>query len=111
MSSITTPSDFSKIKTWEELKRWVAAWAVDITNQVNGNLDFNSNLRCKLVDVVFTAANTDKRIAHSLGKIPTGYILVKTTASANLYDGSIVADADIIVLKSTATFTGTILFF
>jgi len=68
MSSVTTPSDFSKLTSWEELKRWVSTWAVDLTNQFNGNIDFTSNIRCKILTVSFTAANTDTTISHPLNR-------------------------------------------
>ena len=111
MSSISTPSDFGNLTTWEELKRWLSAWAVDTTTQINGNIDFTSNIKCKIVDVSFKAANTDTTIRHQLKKIPTGYIVVRSNVAAVVYDGSVEFSTLSLTLKSSAIAECSILIF
>lgn len=102
MSKLTTSSDFSKITTWEELRRWVTQFCEDVKVQINGKIDFVSNISCDIIDVEFTAANTDVQVNHRLRRIPTGYFLVKTNVAAIIYDGSEASTDTMIMLKSSA---------
>ena len=41
-----------------------------------------------LRNITITTANTDQTIAHNLGRIPVGYMLIRTAQGSTLYDGS-----------------------
>lgn len=111
MSSLTTSSDFGNLKDWEDLKRWITVWARDVESQINGNLDFTANIRCKLIDYTFLLANTEYGISHSLRKIPTGYILVNTNVATVLYNGGSTNTDSVIYLKVNTAATCKILVF
>lgn len=64
------------------------------------------------VEIVFAGAAT-QRVSHGLGRAPAGYLVIRRTADARLYDGSWVSGQDpaqVIYLASTAAATFTVLF-
>lgn len=73
----------------EGLSNWVAQFAKDTTQQVNGNITFRDNIRAVTLEIEFTSANADVIIRHPLNVVPTGYIVVGRDAVITIYDGSI----------------------
>lgn len=98
-------------ETTQELQKFLAFFSKDVVLALNGNLTFADNLRCQIIDVSFTAANTNKVISHSLKRVPSGYFTVRSSAGAILYDGTTVSDLKSITLKSTAIATMTLVIF
>lgn len=111
MSSVTAVSDFSNLQEWQLLQRYVSMWADDVTNQLNGGIDFSSNVRCRIIDVVFPTANVEQLIIHSLGKAPIGYILVKSNLAVVIYDGTTTNTSSALYLKANAASTCRIMIF
>jgi hypothetical protein len=111
MSSLTTSADFANLKGFDDLKRWITIWARDVESQINGNLDFTSNIRCKIIDYTFVSPNTEYGIAHNLRKVPTGYILVNTDLATVLYNGGSTNTDSLIYLKCSVVTTCKILVF
>ena len=111
MSNVTSSSDFGNIADFEALKRWVTVWAGDVTGQINGGIDFSSNIYCRTVDAVFSSANADLAIQHNLGKLPTGYMLVKTDVASIIYTGSGTWTTSVIYLKASVAATCKVLIF
>jgi|GEM_PF-3135147 len=111
MSKVSSSSDFGNVVDFESLKRWVSVWAGDITGQVNGGLDFNNNIFCKIITYSFTQVNAEVILNHNLGKIPIGYILVKSGAVNTLCSGSTAWTTTTISLKSTTATDCSILIF
>ncbi len=99
------------LKTVEELGRFSSIIFADIIRAVNGNLSFEDNINTKRIDVSFTAANTDTLVNHNLGRIPQGYILIKSNAATSIYDGSLESTEQLIYLKASAISEATILIF
>ena len=67
------------------------------------NNDKTGNVNGKYV--VFTSngvANTEDAVAHKLGRVPVGYIPVKTNKSAVLYDSTTAFTTTTIYWKSSA---------
>jgi hypothetical protein len=72
----------------------------------------DQNVDAYFVTGTFPVANTDVTIAHKLGRVPVGYIVVKLSVATIIYDGSIVATDSAITLKSnTAGAVAKILLF
>ena len=111
MSSVLSNTDFGNLKTWDELKRFVTTWAGEITGAVNGGLEFGPNIRCKIITANFSAANTENTFIHNLGRIPTGYIVVKQSAATSVYDGGTPNTSTAIFLKASAVANTTLLVF
>lgn len=83
MSKLTSSSDFGNLSTWEDLKRWVSIWAKDVDTQINGELDFNNNIKCKILICSFPATNVTYDFSHKLGRIPIGFVLVDTPTTSS----------------------------
>ena len=66
-----------------------------------------------ITGVVFASGGTDVVVNHKLGRVPKGYILVGSTASANLYTSPTTNKNTIqnIILRTSAATTVSILFF
>lgn len=63
------------------------------------------------ISIVFGSSGSDVTIAHSLGRIPSGYWVIKRTAGFVVYDGSKEWTESEITLRATALGSATILVF
>ena len=65
-----------------------------------------------ITDLIFVSG-VDNYVSHKLGRPPRGYILVSSDSPASIYTSSTVNDSPslIIILKSNASISGSILFF
>ncbi len=88
MPKIKASSDFSKIKTSEEFQRFVSIYLAELGGVVNGKLEFQENIKSQVVRVSFSAGATDLAVPHSLGRIPTGYMVTRLdSGGVGIYDG------------------------
>lgn len=80
---------------------------------LNRGIMFSDNVDCRLVS--FESSGTpdaENTVAHTLGKVPTGYIIYRQSAAGILYDGASEWTATNIYLKcDTASVTFYILVF
>lgn len=107
---VVTRLTLSNVRNQEELIRYASQDISSIADILNGGLDF-TNFRAATVDVVFKAANSSQQVTHKLGKIPTGYIVVKKSVSMVVYDGVGDATDQDIFLKSSAIGTARLVIF
>lgn len=80
--------EVSNLKDVNQLARFCSINFGNIINQINGAIDFQSNLFVSIITANFTAANTSTKFTHTLGRIPQGYILAKSNVSTTIFDGS-----------------------
>lgn len=111
MGRVRNLLDTLNLTTPEELARFVSNALKEIQQIINGNISFQDNFRGKIVDFNFTATNTDTRIVHGLGYVPSGYIVVQTNVGVVVNDGSIQTTSTDIWLKGNAISSGKILIF
>ncbi len=104
MSSITASTDMSNVKP-EELAKFVDLFFQAVADTVNGKLDFQTNLNCKLINITFTAANTDASAGHGLGRVPSGYIITSSSVATSVYSGSAASTASNIILRANVPAT------
>ena len=104
MSSITASVEMDQAKP-EELAKFLTLFSQDVVAQVNGKLDFQTNFNCKLISVTFSAANTNVSASHGLGRIPAGYIVTSSSASANVFNGTSGHTTSVINLQASAAAT------
>ena len=103
-------SDFGNIEDFENLKRFVSSFANGVLDVVNGNLEFGSNIRSSLVeDISFSGSPVT--VQHGLAKTPTGYILVKSSASINIFSAGDSNSSTIVLNSSGSPATCSVLFF
>lgn len=86
MSSIRIFNNMSNLDSFESFSRFVSAYINELTTQVNGKLDFISNIRASGPFVIgFTNASNIRGVTHSLGFVPQGFLVINQTASASIY--------------------------
>jgi hypothetical protein len=107
MSRVTASTDFKKLAK-DDLETYLQRWAEDVTNKVNGQLDFETNINGKFVEIVFLGANQDFTATHGLGRVPQGYSIVGLTSAMIIYDGTTPNTVDTITLRASATGTARI---
>lgn len=88
MGKITTSANFSTVSKWEELRRFVSAFAGDVVNQINGKLSFQDNVQGQEFDLSFPVANQDVVVTHNLGYEPHGFFIVDLDAAAIIYSNT-----------------------
>lgn len=87
MSNIQASSGIAQVLP-EEVPRFVDLFCQDVTNVVNGNLDFQTNFNCKIVAVTFSSANIDTPVVHNLGRVSTTFLVTSKNVSADIYNGT-----------------------
>lgn len=101
-ANISDPVDFQRI---------VSIVLRDLVLIVNGGLQFSDNFQSKILTVEFTTANTEVRVDHNLSRIPTGYLVLKLSAAAIIYDGSTANTNQNAFLKASAPCTALVMLF
>ncbi len=95
-------ADVSKVVELNELARFSTSNFRQIMEAINGNIQFDANISAVIVETAVTSANVEFGLNHNLGRIPIGYILVKSSAVAVLYDGPSANTGTRIFLKANA---------
>lgn len=83
----------------------------DIIRAVNGLLTFQDNFACVTIEASFETADTETEITHNLGKIPSGYFVIKSNAAAVVYDSGRENTDKLIYLKASAISNVTMIIF
>jgi hypothetical protein len=104
---ITAPSDVGNVVDLENMKRFVAAFLDQTKTSINGGIS-TDNLRCAVIDSVFTASGIEVALKHNLGVVPQGYFKLKGP-NVTIYDGDTAATEQNIYVKSTGAGTVKIL--
>lgn len=108
---VKTVQDFNNVDNWEDLRKYSSQVVKAIIDVVNGNLDFSSNIRSSIITAQFTVATSDQQVAHGLGTVPSGYIVVGRSSNFNVFNGISPNTSDNIFLASSGAGTATILVF
>lgn len=87
MSKITASADIQQVKP-EEVQKYVDLFCQDVTEVVNGKLDFVNNFASKVITASFTQANTDTVVTHNLGRATSNFLVASKSASCDIYNGS-----------------------
>lgn len=111
MSKITQDNNIDLVSGDTERWRYAAIFLDQVKTILNKGITFGDNFSAKFVSVNFTAAATDYAVVHSLGRVPTGYIICSTSASMNVYTGSSAWTTSTIYLRASATGTALVLVF
>jgi hypothetical protein len=85
---IKTVLDVSNVVSWEELRRYVSQMVKSIVEIINGNVDLVDNCATSIVTVNFSAASTTVQVAHTLKRLPQGYIVTQSSAGISVFDGN-----------------------
>ncbi len=109
MAKVTVSSTLSNITTQSDLQRFLSAFIAQLTQQVNGNIQFGANIASTPpITVGFTSGPLG--VSHGLGRIPGGFLMLNQTASASIYSpqgASYAWTASKVYLQSSAGVTAT----
>lgn len=97
-----TPTDVTKIDDPDQFMRFAGQVISDLTNAVNGNIQFDTNILSQAVTVKFITANTDVKVPHLLGKTGVRYIVTSQTAGASIILGTTAQSTTNIYLQATS---------
>lgn len=111
MSRLSAKPNLSNVTDLEDLKRYTQQFLSDVFDRVNGQLEYDLNLRTKTVSVTFAASNTQVAVGHNLGKTPTGFIVAGLSVSATIYNGTTAFDKSNIYIKASAPCTAKVIIF
>lgn len=85
------------------LERELGLYVLDLANILNRGLKFSDNFDLNVVTVSDTgSANTLFTVAHSLKRVPIGFLVVNINKSGNVYDEGTSWTATNIYLKCSA---------
>lgn len=107
-----SPRNWWNVQEVDESKRWsnLTLFLKDVYNILLKGITPLDNFRGSLLEVNFTAANTDTEIRHGLQFIPSNYFVVGMSAAMSIYDGSS-PDKTFFYLKSSAVGTARVFIF
>lgn len=95
----------------KQLARFISIFRDAVIQEVNGNLEFDSNMKTSIVTANFAAANSELIVTHTLGRAPQGYILTRSNAAASVYDGVTANTNTFLYVRSSAIANTTLLVF
>ena len=72
----------------EELGQFVEKLLDNVVQVVNGNLDFQTNFNCKIVNYTFAAANTQYTVPHGLGRATNNFLVIYNNTGGIVYNGT-----------------------
>lgn len=85
MGSIRSFSNLSNLD-FKNIIRFLANYIESLTQEFNGRIEFQTNIRSSpLLEVVFANSSDIQEISHNLGFVPRGTLNVKLNADANVY--------------------------
>ena len=76
----------SNVRTVVDLSRYVSSFLELLVPVINGGIEFGTNIRSQgPIPFTVTTASEVVKISHTLGFVPSGYILNYQTTSAVIY--------------------------
>lgn len=94
----------------ENFKNQLTGFLKDVYGILSRGIIFQDNVRCSILDVTFTATNTDTQAKHLLSYTPKYYIVIKSNASISVYNTK-EFDQSFIYVKGSALGSVTLMVF
>ena len=103
----TQPKDGSKLRRWdEELVAALSQMGLNIKHVLAGGVTLEDNVDCSLVSFTSNGvANTEDTVPHTLGRVPTHFIVASLDKAAVVYKGGTTFTATNIYLKTSLATT------
>jgi len=89
---------------------------VQVARILNGNLSFGNGVDRDNLDGVWvsvltpTPGDTDFTVVHNLGRVPVGYLLMRSDLPSLIYDGSVIATTTELTLRNATDGANIVLF-
>lgn len=110
MAAIKEGTELDNLQDLDQVKRYASRALGAIKEEINGNLDFSTNIRSfGPSQVVFLVAATDVVITHTLRSIPQGFIVINALQPIRVYQGQTPWTKDKLYLRSDVAGTINIL--
>ncbi len=109
MSKFTSGVDIDRLQTEDEVKRWVSLAFDQLQSLINGGLSFSDNFNAKILSITISTANVDVASLHGLGRVPSGYIVLGSSAATSVYDGASANTSSILYLRASVAATVKVL--
>lgn len=101
MSKVSIQTGFSNIQDDATFRRYLSDFASTSADVINGELEFDLNIRSQSKTVTFSSANTDLGIQHTLNRRNLRFIVAGKNAACDIYHGAASDTANLIYLRST----------
>lgn len=88
MSKVTQDTSVDRFTDPNESFRFCSQLFDQIVRLINGGLGLVDNFDGKMHTLTFSSANTDTALVHGLGRVPSGYLVVRRSANMTVYDGA-----------------------
>lgn len=108
---IAAPLSLASIKTWEDLRRFTAESLSQLLSLVNGRISIQDNLETSVVDATFSASSITVAVPHTLGRVPTGYIVASLSASLIVFNGNKDHTDAVLYVQASAAGTAKLIVF
>lgn len=105
---VTESTDMDKLEP-DQLPRFTQKALENIASILNNGVLFSDNFNAKTLTFTFSAANIETAVIHGLGRVPTGYIQVGSSAALTVYDGASANTSSLLYLRASALGTGRVL--
>ena len=95
------------------LEQELMSFSLELAQIINKGLKFSDNFNAEIKTIADSgAANSENTVAHTLKRVPTGYLVLKINAAGVVYDsGTVWTDTDIYLKCSVANAAITLLVF
>lgn len=108
---ISNFKSLQNISTLEDLIRFTSTDLNLFLSAINGGIDLLENCSTQLLSVSFIKANTTYPFSHSLGRIPSGYLVAKINSNSVIFDGNQQNTMNKVYLQASAVSSGKVLLF
>lgn len=95
----------------EEQQKGTTLFLKDVYNILNKGITLTDNIKGALLEVTFSAADTDLPIRHGLDFVPSNYLVCGSRAATSVYDGASTADKTYFYLRATVATTVRVFLF
>ncbi len=107
---INASPDIERVEEAEQA-RYTSIFLTQAVELLNNNLSFADNFNAKIISITFSAADVDTASAHGLGRVPSGYIVLGSSAATQVYDGASANTAQLLYLRASAASTVKVMVF
>lgn len=85
---------------------------LNLKSILDGGISFSDNVDCVFVTYTSNATpDTEDTVAHALGKVPTGFIVIDLNKAAIIYKSAAHTKTNLLLKCNVATTTATLLVF
>lgn len=101
--SLPEPDKTSKFDV--DLVDCLLRYTAKIGDAINGGIKASDNWDAQIITVTLAAANVEQAVAHTLKRVPTGYIVLSRNIAAVIYDGTTAWTSTNIYIRSDTNAT------